>query len=145
MLIVVVRAIDLNHPVARVVAVRSWRASACPGVECRRWRLSNASMYSNTADWSSSRDGQLRRLTSSFFRVAKNVSATASPTGAAARRPSERDGSPRGGTPPDTAASFSAPEPHFPRLTTGSVQVSSKTGQLHSLRVERPAGHHSPL
>jgi transposase InsO family protein len=24
------------------------------------------------------------------------------------------------------------PEPHFPRLTTGSVQVSSKTGQLHS-------------
>jgi hypothetical protein len=34
-------------------------------------------MYSNTADWSSSRDGQLRRLTSSFFRVAKNVSATA--------------------------------------------------------------------
>jgi hypothetical protein len=26
---------------------------------------------------------------------------------------------------------FSAPEPHFPRLTTGSVQVSSKTGELH--------------
>jgi hypothetical protein len=34
-------------------------------------------MYSNAADCSSSRDGQLRRLTSSFFRVAKNVSATA--------------------------------------------------------------------
>jgi hypothetical protein len=34
-------------------------------------------MYSNTAEGSSSRDGQLRRLTSSFFRVAKNVSATA--------------------------------------------------------------------
>jgi hypothetical protein len=30
-------------------------------------------------------------------------------------------------------ASFSAPEPRFPRLTTGSVQVSSKTGQLQSL------------
>jgi X-X-X-Leu-X-X-Gly heptad repeat protein len=29
-------------------------------------------------------------------------------------------------------ASFSAPEPHFPRLTTGSVQVSSKTGQLQA-------------
>jgi X-X-X-Leu-X-X-Gly heptad repeat protein len=29
-------------------------------------------------------------------------------------------------------ASFSAPEPHFPRLTTGSVQVSSKTGQVQS-------------
>src|SRR5438270_7449323 len=34
-------------------------------------------MYSNTADWSSSREGQLRRLTSSFLSVAKNVSATA--------------------------------------------------------------------
>src|ERR1035437_9565331 len=34
-------------------------------------------MYSNTADCSSRRDGQLRRLTSSFFSVAKNVSATA--------------------------------------------------------------------
>src|SRR5213082_899087 len=34
-------------------------------------------MYSNTADCSSSRDGQLRRLTSSFLSVAKNVSATA--------------------------------------------------------------------
>jgi hypothetical protein len=34
-------------------------------------------MYSNTADWSSSRDGQLRRLTSSFLSVAKKVSATA--------------------------------------------------------------------
>ena len=34
-------------------------------------------MYSNTADCSSSRDGQVRRLTSSFLRVAKNVSATA--------------------------------------------------------------------
>jgi hypothetical protein len=32
-------------------------------------------MYSNTADWSSGREGQLRRLTSSFLRVAKNVSA----------------------------------------------------------------------
>jgi hypothetical protein len=34
-------------------------------------------MYSNTADWSSSLEGQLRRLTSSFLSVAKNVSATA--------------------------------------------------------------------
>jgi hypothetical protein len=34
-------------------------------------------MYSNTADCSSTRDGQLRRLTSSFLSVAKNVSATA--------------------------------------------------------------------
>src|SRR5947209_5405715 len=33
-------------------------------------------MYSNTADCSSSRSGQVRRLTSSFLRVAKNVSAT---------------------------------------------------------------------
>ena len=33
-------------------------------------------MYSNTADWSSSCVGQLRRLRRSFFRVAKNVSAT---------------------------------------------------------------------
>ena len=49
-----------------------------------------------------------------------------SPTGAAACRPAEPDGSPRGENPPDTAASFVAPEPHFPRLMTGSVQVSSK-------------------
>jgi hypothetical protein len=31
----------------------------------------------DVADWSSSRDGQLRRLTSSFLSLAKNVSATA--------------------------------------------------------------------
>jgi hypothetical protein len=34
-------------------------------------------MYSNNADLSSSRDGRVRRLTSSFLSVAKNVSATA--------------------------------------------------------------------
>ena len=34
----------------------------------------------------------------------------------------------------DTAAPFAAPEPDFRRLTTGSTQVSSKTGQLHRTR-----------
>lgn len=34
----------------------------------------------------------------------------------------------RGRTPPDTAASILAPEPHFPRLSTGSAQVSSNNG-----------------
>ena len=41
------------------------------------------------------------------------------------------DGSPRSETPRDRAADFWAPEPLVPRLTTGSVQVSSKTGQVH--------------
>jgi hypothetical protein len=39
-------------------------------------------------------------------------------------------GSPRGGTPSDTAASFSAPEPHLPRLITGNLKVSSKRGNF---------------
>ena len=64
---------------------------------------------------------QLRNVTS-------EIPSDPSPTSAAADRRAGPDGSPHGGTPPDTAASFWAPEPHFPRLTTGSVQVSSKTG-----------------
>jgi hypothetical protein len=63
-----------------------------------------------------------------------------SPACAAACRRAGRDGSPRGETPRDTAAEFWAPEPHFPRLTTGSVQVSSKTGQLHPLSVADSCG-----
>ena len=47
--------------------------------------------------------------------------------------PAETTGSPHDETPPDTAASFSAPDPSFPRLTTGSAQVSSKTGQVQAL------------
>ena len=45
---------------------------------------------------------------------------------------------------PGSAAEFWAPEPHFPRLTTGSVQVSSKTGQLHSPPGRRWIGLEAP-
>lgn len=81
------------------------------------------------------------------------------PTAAGAYRPAEPDGSPRGGTPPDSAASFSAPAPRFPRLmlprgtdryTVSGIQhpataASSPSSLSSSASSARPPAHGSAL
>ena len=77
MLIVVVRVTDLNHRAAGVGVVRRRWGSACRGWsgDARGCRTPRCTRTRRTA--ARHREGQVRRLTSSFFSVAKNVSATA--------------------------------------------------------------------
>src|SRR6202042_250916 len=94
-------------------------------------------MYSNTADCSSSRDGQLRRLTSSFLSVAKNVSATAL-SYASPREPPETAIPASPAARPNARLSYC--EPWVGMVDQPRVRASARERHLQRVDDERGAG-----